>query len=42
MGWAVGWFPSLSMVILMQGDGALGGLGSWLVYLLVVDDFDAR
>ena len=42
MGWAVGWFLSLSLVILMHSDGVLGGLGDWLVYFLVVDDFDAR
>ena len=38
----VGWFTSWSLVILMHGDGVMGGLGGWLVYFLVVGDLDAR
>ena len=38
----LGWFESWLLVILMHSDGVMGGLGGWLVYILVVGDFDAR
>ena len=40
--WLVGWLTFWLLVILMNGDGVMGGLGGWLVYFLVVGDFDAQ
>ena len=38
----VGGISSWSLVILMHGDGVLGGLGGWWDFWLVVGDFAAR
>ena len=42
VGQVVGWFTSWLLVILMLGDGVMGGLDSWLVCFVVVSDFDAQ
>ena len=42
VGWVVGRFTSWSLVILMHGDGAMGGLDGWSVYHLAVGDFNAQ